>query len=99
MNEIPEDVMRAASRAYAGDDEYADQSNGAKLVRIARAILAERVRCAKIAQFANVGPGPKGQREIAHRIMNPSDFGKTVAELRRFTREHNVQFPDPDEIR
>jgi hypothetical protein len=47
--EIPDDVLKAASAAYRGDSDDAPQSNGAKLLRIALAILTEREACARRA--------------------------------------------------
>ncbi|MNW04618.1 hypothetical protein D3C71_2007270 [compost metagenome] len=47
---IPEDIMRAARTVY--DDALADGFRAGSVATIARAILAERQRCADVAYLA-----------------------------------------------
>jgi hypothetical protein len=52
MSKIPADVMKAARAAYkelAGDSEYADTHIDETTAAFARAIMAERERCAAFA--------------------------------------------------
>lgn len=69
---IPDDVMKAAVDAgWAATSSCNPTAVNFDPKPIARALLAERERCAKIAQFANVRPGSAGQREVAERIRHP----------------------------
>ncbi len=65
LHELPEDIRRAASKALAGEDEMAGHTCGELLERIARAIMAERERCAEIADChadaLDEGEAPHGQ--------------------------------------
>lgn len=70
MSAIPDDIMMAASAAWPSAREDAEPIR----MTIARAILAERQRCADVARHLN-GWGPVGghrvAEHIAHTILNP----------------------------
>ena len=52
MNEIPEDIMEAAKSV--ADEAHDDMSHRGTVAAVSKAILAERERCAKIAENATI---------------------------------------------
>jgi hypothetical protein len=74
MDEIPEDVMNAA-------DAVIERYNEGLVEAIARAILAERKRCAEVARNYGTAPGlPDGKsgafRKHRHAIANAIESGQ-----------------------
>lgn len=57
MSDIPDDIMLSARRAIASLPFDHIDPLGRKAVVVARAILAERKRCAGIAKLAGIEPG------------------------------------------
>lgn len=53
MSEIPEDIKRAAIQAFEEIAKIQSCLNGNKMMVIARALAAERERCAKVAENAS----------------------------------------------
>lgn len=90
MSEIPADVMEAAAKAVrlcekARSELEEENAAVASICVIARAIMAERERCAKVADGVRWTPGPDTSEKNAQLIgyICKDVAGKIAAFIRR----------------